>query len=310
MDSRRLTYFLTIAEEGSINRAASVLGIAQPALSRQLKLLEDELGVLLLHRTARGVQLTEAGEELRVATATPLRQIELAMRYVGSPLARIERGMHVGLLSTAADLLAVPLLDTLAALFPKVVFRLTVAGADDLLKEMLRGSIDMGIMLPPADDRLFYGELLVEDLVAVGPADSELRADAPITFESLLRQPLVLPSSRSGIRATIENTALRLKHTVVSRVGTDSLSTMKELVAAGHGWAVLPLSACRAEVDAQRLRYAPIAEPSLEQRLAVCVTANTELPRGFTQQVSEVMRDEAARLIRANTWPAQLLPAR
>lgn len=308
MDSRRLTYFLTIAEEGSINRAASVLGIAQPALSRQVKLLEDELGVTLLHRTARGVQLTEAGEDLRAATAVPLRQLELAMRYAGSPLARIERGLHLGLIGTAADLLAGPLLDQLAAAFPKVVFRLTVGGPDELVKEMLRGSIDLAVTVPPADDRLFHGELAAEDLVVVGAADSDLRADVVMTFEQFVANPLVLPASRTGIRAAIENTALRLKYSLQSRFGTDSLAAMKGLVEQGHGLALLPLSACRAEIDARRLRVAPLAEPALEQRLAICVSGDTELPRGFTQQVTEMMRDEAARLIRAGAWPARLIP--
>ena len=91
MDTHRLKYFLRIAEEGSITRAAGLLGIAQPALSRQLQLLEDDLGVALFRRTRRGVELTEAGERLRASTAGPLRQLELAVHYAGSPLARLER---------------------------------------------------------------------------------------------------------------------------------------------------------------------------------------------------------------------------
>lgn len=308
MDSRRLSYFLTIAEEGSINRAASVLGIAQPALSRQVRLLEEELGITLLHRTARGVQLTEDGERLQAATTAPLRQLERAMRYAGSPLARIERGLHLGLAATAADLLTLPLMETLGTAFPKVVFGLSVGSPDDLVREMLRGSIDMAITVPPADDRLFHGDLLVENLVVVGGPTADLRPDFPVTFAQFVAQPLVLPASRTGIRASIENTALRLKHTLVSRFGTDSLPALKALVAEGYGYTLLPLSACRAEIDAQRLRYAPLGEPALEQRLALCVTATTELPRGFTQKVSELMREEVERLVRGNRWPARMLP--
>src|SRR5215510_5853128 len=126
MDTHRLKYFLRIADEGSINRAASVLGIAQPALSRQVRLLEEDLGVTLFRRTARGVQLTEEGERLRATTVAPLRQLELAMRYAGSPLARVERGLHIGLPPTAACFLSVPLLDSLSAAFPKVEFNISV----------------------------------------------------------------------------------------------------------------------------------------------------------------------------------------
>jgi DNA-binding transcriptional LysR family regulator len=307
VETHRIRYFLSIAEEGSINRAATVLGVAQPALSRQVRLLEEELGVSLFNRTARGVQLTEEGERLRAATAAPLRQLELAMRYAGSPLARIERGLHLGLPETAAPVLAAPLLNTLSAAFPKVAIRLTVASADDLFKEMLRGSIDIAVTSKPSDDRLFYGEILEEDVVVVGPATSDLRPESPLPFSDLMAQSIVLPASRSGVRASIENTALRLKHTVLSTIETDSLSATLDLIAAGHGFGVMPLSACAIEVGRKQLRYAPLSDPALTSTLGVTVASKTELSRGLTQRISEIARDEIARLIRSKAWPARLM---
>src|SRR5215213_7880271 len=102
MDTHRLKYFLRIADEGSITRAAGVLGIAQPALSRQVRLLEEDLGVTLFRRTRRGVELTEEGERLRASTAGPLRLLDIAVQYAGSPVARLERGMRLGMPETAA----------------------------------------------------------------------------------------------------------------------------------------------------------------------------------------------------------------
>lgn len=296
MDTHRLRYFLSIAEEGSINRAASVLGVAQPALSRQVRLLEEELGITLFRRTSRGVRLTDGGERLRAMTAGPLRQLELAMRYAGSPLARIERGLSIGLPPTAADLLAVPLLHTLGVAFPEVAFSLTVASHDALFKEMLRGSIDVAVTAPTADDRLFYGEVLTEGLVAVGGAESPLAPDSPIGFGELMARKLILPVSRTGIRATIENTALRLKHIVRCGFTTDSLHVMRDMAASGYGYAVLPLTACSADVDAGRLRYAPVIDPVLTQALGVTVSPKTGLSRGVTSKLSEIVRDEAMRL--------------
>ena len=119
MDTHRLKYFLRIAEEGSITRAAKVLGIAQPALSRQIRLLEEDLGITLFARTRRGVHLTEEGERLRSSTAAPLRQLKLAVLYAGSPLARIERGLLFGMVPTAAGVLAAPLLASLGDGIPQ-----------------------------------------------------------------------------------------------------------------------------------------------------------------------------------------------
>lgn len=310
VDTHRLRYFLRIADEGSINRAASVLGIAQPALSRQVRLLEEDLGVTLFRRTARGVQLTEDGERLRATTAAPLRQLELAMRYVGSPLARVERGLHVGLPATAAGVLARPLLDSLSAAFSRVDFRVSVASTDELVESMLKGAVDIALISPVPDGRLFHEGLLVEDLVVVGAAASDLQPQRAIEFAELVDCPLVLPASQTGIRNSLENTALRLKLKLISRFATDSLAVAKDLIEAGRGYGVLPLSACGPEVEAKRLRYAPLRGPSLTQQLDIALTSQLDLSRGFSTKVGEIIREETERLIKSGGWIARLSPPR
>ncbi|OHV27918.1 MULTISPECIES: LysR family transcriptional regulator [Pseudofrankia] len=308
MDTHRLRYFLHVADEGSINRAASTLGVAQPALSRQIRLLEEDLGVTLFRRTARGVQLTEDGERLRASTASPLRQLELAMRYVGSPLARIERGLHLGLPATAADILAMPLLDSLRLAFPKVSLRVTVATTAELVDEMLKGIIDIALIEPVPDGRLFYEDLVVEELIVVGSPTSDLNPNRAIEFADLTTLPLILPGSQTGIRVSLENTALRLKLKLLTSFGTDALPVAKGLIAAGHGYGVLPLSAVAAEIEAKRLRYAPLRKPTLTQQLGTAVTGHLEQPRGFAIKISEIIREEATRLIESGGWKAQIFP--
>lgn len=307
MDTHRLKYFLHVADEGSINRAAGTLGVAQPALSRQIRLLEEDLGVTLFRRTARGVQLTEEGERLRAGTAAPLRQLELALRYVGSPLARIERGLHIGLPATVAPVLATPLLDTLSAVFPRVDLRLSVANTDVLVDGILKGAIDIAMINPVPDGRIFHKVMLVEDLVVVGGPDADLHPDRPVEFAELVEFPLILPSSHIGIRTTIENAALRLKFKIVSRMATDSLQVTKDLIEAGHGYAVLPLCACAEELHGKRLRHAPLREP-LTHQLGVGVTGHLELPRGFATKVSEIFLEECTRLMKSGAWAARPAP--
>lgn len=308
MDTHRLRYFLCIADEGSINRAASVLQVAQPALSRQVRLLEEDLGVILFQRTSRGVELTEEGERLREAIAAPLRQLELAMRYAGSPLARVERGLHIGFPATAAAVLAVPLLDSLNAAFHRVDFHVSVANTDVLVAGMLKGAVDVAVINPVPDDRLFYQDVLEEDLVVVGGSTSELQPDRALGFAELVEFPLILPATQTGIRNALENTALRLKLKLVSRFATDSLCVTKDLIEAGYGYAVLPLSACAREIAEKRLRHAPLRDPSLTHLLGIAVTSQLELPRGFATKVTEIIREEAARLIKSRAWAARLLP--
>jgi DNA-binding transcriptional LysR family regulator len=307
MDTHRLKYFLRIAEEGSITRAAGVLGIAQPALSRQLQLLEDDLGIALFRRTRRGVQLTEAGERLRASTAGPLRQLELAVQYAGSPVARLNRNMLLGLLETSVDVLAAPLLGSLTAVFPEATFSVAAGSTEQLVEAMLKGVVDVAVINPVPDERVFYRELLAEDLVLVGGPESNLDPAQPIRFIDAVALPLVIPRSSAGIGTPLQNAALRAKVTVSHRITTDSLPAMKSLIEAGLVHAVLPLSACRREIEQRRMRFAPVIEPALSQRIGVAATSQLELPREVMVKVGTTIRDEVAALVKSGRWQAEFL---
>ncbi len=307
MDTHRLKYFLRVAEEGSITRAATVLGIAQPALSRQIQLLEEDLGVTLFHRTRRGVQLTDEGERLRSSTAAPLRQLELAVQYVASPLARLERGMLLGMPESAVGVLAAPLIARLSTVFPQVSFSVTVGSTDHLVEAMLKGVVDVAVINPVPDDRLFYRDLLAEELVVVGGPESALTPSHAVTFAELVELPLVVPRSHTGIGNLLENAALRAKVKMSYRTTTDSLQVAKSLIEAGLGYAVLPLSACGNEIEDGRLRFAPLVEPVLTQHLGMAATAQLDLPREFVSTVGNAAREEVSRLITAGRWPARFL---
>ncbi|MDY6996821.1 MAG: LysR family transcriptional regulator [Actinomycetota bacterium] len=307
MDLHRLKYFLRIADEGSITQAARVLGIAQPALSRQVRLLEEDLGVKLFRRVHNGVQLTEEGERLRASAAAPLRQLERAVLYAGSPLARLERGLRLGMLPTAAELFATPMLASLHAEFPKIGFHVTVANTEQLVDGMLSGAIDVALINPIPDDRLFARGLLVEQLVAVGGPGSGLQPDRPLRFSELLDSVLVIPGSHAGISNTVHNSALRFNVTVNSYLVTDSMDVVRELVVAGMGRAILPLSACGRAIESGHLCWAPIEEPVLTQEIVLATTARLSLPREFVVKVAAIIREQAARMITARDWQAELL---
>lgn len=308
MDTHRLSYFLRIAEEGSISQAARVLAIAQPALSRQLHLLEKDLGVALFRRTSRGVVLTDEGEQLRANTVAPLHQLELAMQWVGSPWGRVDRRMVLGMPPTIASVLVAPLVSTLAGAFPHVSVSVTVADSGQLIERMMKNEIDFAVVHgPPADERPFYGELLAEDVVLVGGPATDLDSKRAVPFGDLVDLPLVLPTVQPGLSYTIQHTALRQRIVLASRFETDSLQVSKQLIAAGLAYAILPLSVCADEVTAGRLRYAPLVDPVITQHIGLAIRPDLELPRGFVTRFGSTIRDEVALLIESGTWPARLL---
>src|SRR6516225_4187478 len=233
MDTHRLKYFQRIAEEGSITRAAGLLGIAQPALSRQLQLLEEELGV--------------------------------------------------------------------------AVFSVTVGSTDQLVDAMLKGAVDVALINPVPDERVFYRKMLIEDLVLVGGPQSLLEATHAVPFIDVVALPLVIPRSPAGIGHALENAALRTKVNMSYRTTSDSLQVTKTLIEAGLVYGILPLSACRREVDDGLLRFAPIREPALTQQLGVAATSQLDLPRELTVKLGNTIREEVAALIKSGRWSAELL---
>jgi DNA-binding transcriptional LysR family regulator len=308
MDTHRLNYFLRIADEGSISQAASVLGIAQPALSRQVRLLEEDLGVTLFRRTSRGVKLTEEGEQLRAATAAPLRQLELAMQWVGSPWGRVERGLVLGMPAAIACVLVAPLLGSLTATFPKVNIRIAVAGSGQVVERMLKKEVDFGVIHgPPPDQRLFYRDMLAEHAALIGGPASGLERDRAVSFTEAAALPLVLPTLQPSLSTAIHNTALRLKIVINSRFETDSLQVSKKLIEAGLAYGIMPLSACGSEIEAGSLRYAPLCDPVLTQHVGVAIQPQAGLQRGFVTKFLNTIRDEVDQLITSGVWPAELL---
>lgn len=310
VDTHRLKYFLRIAEEGSITGAARSLGIAQPALSRQIRLLEDDIGVVLFRRTRRGVELTEEGERLRASTAGPLRLLELAVQYAGSPLARLERGIRLGLHETAVDVLTEPLVAGLSATFPDVSFALTAGSTEHLIDGMLKGTVDFALINPVPDDRVFYRDLVAEELVVVGGPRSELEHTQAVAFTAVVQLPLAIPRSPAGIGTILENAALRMKTTVDYRITTDSLAATKRLIEAGLVYAVLPRSACAREIAGGQMHCAPIYDPVLTHHLGVAATSHLELPRDLTAKLGNILREEVSHLVGTGAWPATLLSPR
>lgn len=306
VDTQRLRYFLAVADEGSINHAASILGIAQPALSRQIRLLEKDVGTALFRRTARGVELTDAGRQLRTTVAAPLRQLELSMIYVGSSFVRAGRGLRIGLPVTAVRLLPLPVLDRLSAECPLPGVHVVIANNEELTARMREGTVDVAVMEPPLETGVHYESLLTEELVVIGGADSVLDPGLPVRFAELADHSLVCLSSETGILDSLEQTARRLKTRLVSRYTTDSLELTRDLIESGHGYSVLPLSACAAEIREEKLRYAPLRDPSLTRQLGIAVTSQNQLRHGITAKVSQVIRDQAAILALSGAWSARI----
>jgi DNA-binding transcriptional LysR family regulator len=251
--------------------------------------------------------LTPEGEQLRARIAGPMRQIDLAVEDLRSLGTGTAGNVVFGLPPTASYVLAGPLSRRVAEQAPNLALRIVEGYAGHLIDWLQRGEIDIAILYGPAADyRLSASELLIEELMLVGPPDCALRPEVGVPFAELAGLPLVLPSHPHGLRIVVDNMASRQKVKLDIRFQADSFTLMKELVETGLGYTTLPLSSLIREAEAGRLRYAPIVQPRITRQLMLATQPGITLPRA-THRLASLIRQEVASLVGAGRWSANLL---
>ncbi len=255
MEIRRLSYFVRIAEDGSLTRAAGMVRVAQSALSRQMRLLEEELGVPLFERTARGMRLTVDGERLHASVAAPLRELELAIQGIRSSPSHGVAHLALGLPPSIADLIGRSLALQLRSAFPDIRFRLIEGPTGGLGDWLARGLIDFAVLEEVSrNDLLIEQKLLSLPFMLVGLPGIEAPSGSSVGIEEALALPLIVPSHHLGMRAAINDVAQRSGLSLDIEMEADSTRLIMELVQSGVGYALLPKRYVFQAVAAGQLR--------------------------------------------------------
>lgn len=202
MDLRSLNYFSVVAEELNFTRAAQRLNMSQPPLSNQIKALEEELGTPLFIRGSRGLQLTEAGKLLYRRAAQLLDLAERTREEVGSLAMGLSGTICLGSVAGLAPFLAAEWLAGFREEYPLVRFEIVNGSSDDIIDQILRGFIELGIIAAPYDNEHLEGiPVGDEPWCAILSEQHPLaaQADAPLPLKTLAGQPLIVPHRRSRI---------------------------------------------------------------------------------------------------------------
>ncbi|MFT3965063.1 MAG: LysR family transcriptional regulator [Sphingobium sp.] len=277
MEIRRLSYFVRIAEDGSLTRAAGLLRIAQSALSRQMRLLEEELGTALFERTARGMRLTGEGTQLLASVAGPLRELELAIQAVRTGPGAMEANLAIGLPPGMAELMATPLAVSLRAAFPNIRFRVVEGPTGGLVDWLARGMIDFALLEETARNGLLEEQKLLSlPFLLVGPADERGAPGAPVPLEEALARKLVVPSHHLGMRATIDDAAIRAQARLDIGFEADAARLIRDLVQAGMGHALLPEPYARDAIARGALTGRPIEDDALKLDIFLCLRRGSQ----------------------------------
>lgn len=311
MDLRALRYFVAIAQLGGITRAAASLNIAQPALSRQIRKLEQEMGVALLLRRARGVELTQAGA-LLLARAEgvfqQLRETEAALRATApGPAGEVT----LGLPPATGMLLTPPLMRRFQAEFPGARLRLREGVGSSLVEWVMDERLDLAVVHnPPRLPELLFEPLSTERVVLVLPpaglspdplAAWRLAGLPSVSLRDLRRVPLILPSYPHTNRLLLDNATARGGETLQPAMEVDSVSMTKALIGAGMGASVLTYAAVHQDVTAGRLRCLPISRPALLSTLALARRRAGAAPP-LLEALGRLIREVLAEIVAQGTY--------
>ncbi|MDE6387071.1 MAG: LysR family transcriptional regulator [Lachnospiraceae bacterium] len=206
MEIRVLRYFLTVVREGGINRAAEVLHITQPTLSRQLSQLEEEVGVRLFHRGARRITLTNEGILLRRRAEEILSLVDRTEKELIEQEELVEGRIVIGCGELAAVQVIPEIIESFREKYPLVSYDIFTANADLVKEQMEKGLVDIGVLLEPIDMEKFdFIRMTGKErwVVLMRPDDPLANKDA-ISAKDLENLPLILPR-RTNVQNELSN---------------------------------------------------------------------------------------------------------
>lgn len=273
MDLKQLEYFVAVVDLGGFSRASRLLGVAQPAISRQVRSLEVELRQNLLLRNGRGALPTEAGKRLVAHARGILQQVARARREVddvkGAPVGHVV----VGLPPTLARVLTAPIVRDFRQRFPDATVSI-VEGLSANIQEWLQlGRADIGLLYNPTPSpSIELAPLLEEELCLIGRRTGR-RESSEVPMRDLARYPLIMPSRPNAIRTLVETrlAGVGLRPNVTLEI--DAIGAIVELVAEGLGFAILSRRALPQGTTRNTLSARSIVRPPLRSALAMAVSA-------------------------------------
>lgn len=306
MDIRQLRTFSCVAELGSISKASDTLRVAQPALSRQIKLLEHELRAELFTRNGRGMVLTDAGRLLLARTAGIVRQIDQVRDEIQSSGGPPSGRVVLGLVPTVSCVLSARLARRTVDKYPGISLCIVESYSGHLMEWLHRGEMDLALIYGPSSDLHLTVQSLGRDtIVAVGPRGCGLAQRKQVDIGWLLRQRLVLPSHSHGLRALIEHAAAKKKLKLDVKLEADSFRVLTSLVEEGLGYTLLPPSSVRNEVAAGRLETAAISKPAPMRELTLASPIDHPGSTAIAL-VTELIRDEIKACREDGLWDIKL----
>lgn len=304
MELRQLRYFVAIVDHGSLSRAALILHVAQPALTQQLRQLEEELGVQLLHRTAQGVLSTDAGKVFYEHAQAILKQVADARSAVAQSAERPSGSVTLGLPHSISGALALPLLMATRAQYPEITLQLTEELTGNLSDQLKSGRVNLAVLFDDGQLSQFATTPLAEEeLHFICRADAAYaQGEQSLTLEQALAATLILPGLQHGVRPRIESVAREAGLSLSKVIEINSIAILKSALQADMGATILPSAPVLDELQRGALRAQRIHSPAISRTVVLCGSRNIPLTNAAAA-ISRLVRQVSDQLCADGSWP-------
>lgn len=307
LNLHQLNSFLTVAKSGSFTRAAILLNIAQPALSRQVRLLEESLEVKLFVRHGRGVVTTAAGQLLQTRAIHLLEEVEATASAVSAIAGEVTGQVIFGLIPSVAHSLAGDIVQQFREDFPRVSLVVESAMSGTLQELTEQKQINLAITYQPYQRRnLRCTPLMEEQLYFIGTANCPAASAAEIPLQSALQFPMVLPGNNHGLRIMIEKAATQVHLPVLLDTEVNTLALQLDLVRRGLAHTILPLATVLRSVERGEMTACPIVSPTLTRKLVLATPADSPTSVA-SMRLQQLVEQTVHQQVSCGEWPGARL---
>ena len=295
MDFRQLRYFVTLFEEGSVTKAARRLGVVQPALSMQIRKLEEEYQTKLFERTSRGVTPTAIGIEFYTKAILILNDAREASTFLRDSGDKVLGDLVIGVMPSISSSILAPTINEFLGKHTEVRLRVMEAYSDSLTETLLSGGVDFAFINGDTRSKdIGYLDVYVDYLVLLRRNDPDIQGS---TFRAsdLQQLKLALPSVRQGMRRTVDSLFSSVP-TPEPDIEVDSLNAVLELVSTSDYCSILPSLAVRSAVAAGRIKALKLVEPEFPH--SVVVAFNPSHPPSLAGRIFiDMLRKKSAEVL-------------
>jgi len=295
MELKQLEYFMAVCRELHFTRAAEKLGIAQPSLSQQIRLLEHEIGTPLFDRIGKKTVITEAGKTLLHHGYNVFHELSQARAAI-SELQGLKRGMlKIGALLTVVNYLLPPTVIAFHRSYPNVELSVLGMRTGDIYDGLLQNELDLGIVfLPMEHDDLETIPLYKQNLALAAPVDHAVANEPFVTLDILRETPSVLLPGTYFLRQLINEKCRTLEFSPQPVMEMTTMESIINMVGKGVGITILP-KAYLDYIDNKEIRTIPIQNPALTTQIGVVYRKNKYLcaaSRVFMEQLIATVKNE------------------